>query len=83
MVTWPHYQYTREDLGKKVFYEYLMTGDKMFAIVKQKHKEIAVKEAKTKKKEECVKTALAKLKQQNRQANKKTIPKKIKNKPLL
>ena len=27
-----------------------MTGDKMFAIVKQKHKEIAVKEAKTKKK---------------------------------
>ena len=69
-MTWPHYQYTREDLGKKVFYEYLMTGDKMFAIVKQKHKEIAVKEAKTKKKEECVKTALAKLKQQNRQAKK-------------
>ena len=68
---------------KKVFYEYLMTGDKMFAIVKQRHKEIAVKEAKTKKKEECVKTALAKLKQQNRQANKKTIPKKIKNKPQL
>ena len=64
-----------------MFYEYLMTGDKMFAIVKQKHKEIAVKEAKTKKKEEC--TALAKLKQQNRQANKKTIPKKIKNKPWL
>ena len=61
-----------------------MTGDKMFAIVKQKHKEIAVKEAKTKKKkEECVKTALAKLIQQNRQANKKTIPKKIKNKPRL
>ena len=55
---------------KKVFYEYLMTGDKMFAIVKQKHKEIAVKEAKTKKKEECVKTALAKLKQQDRQAKK-------------
>ena len=55
----------------------------MFAIVKQKHKEIAVKEAKTKKKEECVKNALAKLKQQNRQANKKTIPKKIKNKPQL
>ena len=48
-----------------------MTGDKMFAIVKQKHKEIAVKVAKTKKKEECVKTALAKLKQQNRQAKKK------------
>ena len=41
------------------------------------------KEAKTKKKEECVKTALATLKQQNRQANKKTIPKKIKNKPRL
>ena len=60
-----------------------MTGDKMFAIVKQKHKEIAVKEAKTKKKEECVKTARAKLKQQNRQSNKKTIPKKIKNKPRL
>ena len=68
---------------KKVFYEYLMTGDKMFAVVKQKHKEIAVKEAKTKKKEECVKTALAKLKQRNRQANKKTIAKKIKNKPQL
>ena len=34
--------------GKEVFYEYLRTGDKMFAIVKQKHK-IAVKEAKTKK----------------------------------
>ena len=49
--------------GDLVFYEYLMTGDKMFAIVKKKHKEIAVKEAKTKKKEECVKTALAKLKQ--------------------
>ena len=47
-----------------------MTGDKMFAIVKQKDKEIALKEAKTKKKEECVKTALAKLKQQNRQAKK-------------
>ena len=58
-MTWPHYKYTREDLEKKVFYEYLITGDKMFAIVKQKHKEIAVKEAKTKKKEECVKTALA------------------------
>ena len=53
---------------KKVFYEYLMTGDKMFVIMKQKHKEIAVKEAKTKKKEECVKTALAKLKQEDRQA---------------
>ena len=47
-----------------------MTGNKMFAIVKQKHKEIAVKEAKTKKKEECVKTTLAKLKQQDRQAKK-------------
>ena len=60
-----------------------MTGDNIFAIVKQKHKEIAVKEAKTKKKEKCVKTVLAKLKQQNRQANKRTIPKKIKNKPRL
>ena len=57
MVTWPHYQYTREDLGEK--------------------------RCSMNKKEECVKTALAKLKQQNRQANKKTIPKKIKNKPQL
>ena len=47
-----------------------MTGDNIFAIVKQKHKEVAVKEAKTKEKEECVKTALAKLKQQDRQAKK-------------
>ena len=60
-----------------------MTGDKMFAIVKQKHKEIVVKESKTKKEEECVKTALAKLKQQDRQAKRKTIPKKMKNKPRL
>ena len=32
--------------GKKVLYEYLMTGDKIFPIVKQKHRDIAVKEAK-------------------------------------
>ena len=49
-----------------------MTGNNMFAIMKQKHKEIAVKEAKTKKKEECVKTALLKLKQ-DRQAKEKKI----------
>ena len=55
---------------KKVFYEYLMTGDKMFAIVKQKHKEIAVKQ------KECIKTTKETGKQ-------KTIPKKIKNKPWL
>ena len=66
-----------------MFHKYLMTGDNMFVIVKQKHKEIVVKEAKTKKKEGCVKTALAELKQEDKQEKRKTISKKIKNKPWL
>ena len=59
MVTWPYYQYTREDLGKKVFYEYLMTGNKMFAIVKQKHKEIAVKGSQDKKERRMCKNCIS------------------------
>ena len=55
--------------GKKVFYEYLMTGDKMFQIVKEKHKENAAKEARAQKKEQCVKTALSKLRQEQRSSD--------------
>ena len=62
---------------KKVFYEYLMTGHKMFQIVKEKHKENVAKEAKAQKKEQCVKTALAKLRQEQRKAKRKLPPKKI------
>ena len=62
---------------KKVFYKYLMTGDKMFQIVKEKHKENAAKEAKAQKKEQCVKTTLAKLRQEQRKAKRKLPPKKI------
>ena len=43
-----------------------MTGNKMFQIVKQKHKENAAKESKEKKKEACVKEAIAKFKQEQR-----------------
>ena len=64
--------------GKKtVFYEYLMTGDKMFQIVKEKHKENAAKESKAQKKEQCVKTAPAKLRQDERKTKRKLPPKKI------
>ena len=39
----------KQDKENKVFYEYLMTWDKMFQIVKHKQKENAVKESKEKK----------------------------------
>ena len=68
---------------KKVFTEYLMTGEKMFQIVKQKDKEASMKEAKTQKKEACIKNALAKFRQEERKAKSKLPPKKIKSNPKL
>ena len=55
----------------------------MIQIVKQKDKEASVKEAKTQKKEVCVKNALAKLRQEERKVKRKLPPKKIKNNPWL
>ena len=61
-----------------------MTGNKMFQIVKQKHKENAAKESKENKKEACVKEAIAKFKQEQRRESKKKLqPKKIKSNPRL
>ena len=69
---------------ENVFYGYLMTEEKMFQIVKEKHKENAAKEAKAQKKEQCFKTALAKLRQEQRKTKKESYyQRKFKKNPQL
>ena len=67
---------------KKVFTEYLLTGEKMFQVVKQKDKEASMKEAKTQKKETCIKMLWLNS-DKKRRAKSKLPPKKIESNPKL
>ena len=69
---------------RRVFTQYLMTGDNMFKIVEQKHQENLEKEIKKAKEKVCTDNALAAFRKKERQIKaKKTLPKKIKANPQL